>query len=290
MDGSEPIERNREALKRILAMLIAMAEMGSRGQFTFFRQENAAASRLARAEKSKLSPALTLPRRLYRAILLLLRPAESAARRLIIAAAREIVVVLPPPRKPKPKPPVRGPRAFMPVNPKKRHKPAPRAWSLSLLDPLKHPFRIRRRYVPAHAAPRITWLDLYAKRSPLPPPPTPDDPINAARLGQRFIALAAALDDLPGQAKRFARWQARNDAALARDSEARDAAIAQGKHGPSAVPFRRSSPLRWGRPPGGRLARYDPAAPRRSNIREIDEILAHAHALAVYALDRPDTS
>ena len=69
---------------------------------------------------------------------------------------------------------------------------------------------------------------------------------------------AAALDDLPGQAKRFARWKARNDAALARDRQARDAAMAQGKHGASAVPFRRLSPLRRGRPPGGRLSRYDP--------------------------------
>ena len=264
MDGSAPIETNREALKRILAMLFAMAGMAD--------------------------GASTLPRRLYRAILMLLRPAESATRRLIIAAARGIVVVLPPPRKLKPKPPIRGPRAFMPVGPKKRRKPAPRAWSLSLLDPLKRPFRVRRHYVPAHAAPRITWLDLYAKRSPLPPPPTPDDPINAARLGQRLVVLGAALDDLPGQAKRFALWQARHDAALARDSQARDAAIAEGKHGPSVVPFRRSSPLRRGRPPGGRLSRYEPDARRRSNIREIDEILAHAHALAVYALDRPDTS
>ena len=290
MDGTEPIERNREALKRILAMLVAMAGLGAGGQFTLFPQKGAVPSRQVQAEKSKLSPALTLPRRLYRAILMLLRPAESATRRLIIAAARGIVVALPPPRKPRPKPPLRGPRAHMPVGPKRRRKRTPRAWSLSLLDPLKRPFRVRRRYVPAHAAPCITWLDLYAKRSPLPPPPSPDDPIDAARLSQRLAALAAALDDLPGQAKRFARWQARNDAALARDSEARDAAIAEGKHGPSVVPFRRSSPLRRGRPPGGRLSRYDPDARRRSNIREVDEILAHAHALAVYALDRPDTS
>ena len=298
MDGSEPIEQNREALKRILAMLVAMAELGSRGQFTFFRQEDAAASRQARAEKSKLYPALTLPRHVYRAILLLLRPAESAARRLIIAAARGIVVALPPPRKPKPKPPIRGPRAHLPVGPKRRPKPAPRVLSnLSLIDPLKRYFRVRRRYVPAHAAPRIRWLGGFdspflPKPPPPPAPPSPDDPIDAARLGQRIAVLCAALDDLPGQAKRFARWRARNDAALARDSQARDAAIAEGKHGPSVVPFRRSSPLRWGRPPGSRLSRYDPSATHPRRIREIDEILAHAHALAVYALDRPrpDTS
>jgi hypothetical protein len=79
MDRSAAIERNREALKRILLMLVGMAEMAGGGT--------------------------TLPRHLYRAILLLLRPAESAVRRLIIAAARGIVVTLPPlrPRKPKPK-------------------------------------------------------------------------------------------------------------------------------------------------------------------------------------------
>ena len=42
--------------------------------------------------------------------------------------------------------------------------------------------------------------------------------------------------------------------------------------------------------PGGRLSRYDPTATHPRNIREIDEILAHAHALAVYALETPDTS
>ena len=295
MDGNAAIEGNREALKRILTTLVAMAGLSAGGQFTLFPQKGAAASGSAQAEKSKLSPALTLPRRLYRAILMLLRPAESATRRLIIAAARGIVVALPPPRKPKPKPPIRGPRAHMPVGPKRRRKPAPRAWSLPLIDPLKRYFRVRRRYVPAHAAPRIRWLGGFdspflPKPPPPPAPPSPDDPIDAARLGQRLAVLAAALDDLPGQANRFARWQARNDAALARDCQARDAAIAEGKHGPSVVPFRRSSPLRRGRPPGGRLARYEPDARRRSNIREIDEILAHAHALAIYALDRPDTS
>ena len=212
MDGTEPIERNREALKRILASLMAMAGLGAVGQFTLFPQKGAAASGQAQAENSNPSPALTLPRRLYRAILMLLRPAESAARRLIIAAARGLLVTLPPPRAPKPKPPIRGPRAFMPVNPKKRPKRAPRSLNLSLIDPLKRYFRVRRRYVPAHAAPRIRWLGGFdspflPKPPPPPAPPSPNDPIDAARLSQRLAALAAALDDLPGQAQRFARWR-----------------------------------------------------------------------------------
>ena len=72
MDWNAAIERNREALKRILAMLVAMAELAGGGA--------------------------TLPRHLHRAVLRLLRPAESAARRLVIVAARGLVVTLPPPR------------------------------------------------------------------------------------------------------------------------------------------------------------------------------------------------
>ncbi|MEQ1953550.1 hypothetical protein [Mesorhizobium sp. CN2-181] len=286
MDGTWAIEKNRVALTRIVAMLVAMAGMGAGrpgaggvgagGQFTFFPQKGAAVQNEARAEKSKLSPALTLPRHLYLAILRLLRPAEAAARRLIIAAAVGIVVTLPPPRPRKPKPAMlRGARAFLPKGPKKRAKVIPRNWSLSLLDPPRRPFRVSRRAVPAHAAPRILSLDFNASYRPLPPPSSPNDPIDARRIGLRLEALTAALDDLPGQAIRFARWKARRDAAIARG-------------GP--VSGRRRSPLRRGRPPGGRLSRYDPTATHSGRIREVDEILAHAHALAVYALDPPDTS
>jgi hypothetical protein len=284
MDGTAAIERNWEALKRLLAMLVGMAEMGfgtglgTGGQFTFFRQEDAAASRLARAEKSKLSPALTLPRHLYRAILRLLRPAEAAARRLIIAAAHGIVVVLPPVRPRKPTPAMRrGPRAFLPAGPKKRPKPAQRTMSLSLLDPPRRPFRPYHRHMPARAVPRVMSLDFGSPYRPLPPPPSPDDPIDAARLALRLEALASALNDLPGQANRFARWKARRDAAPAQEKS-------------DAGRSRRLSPLRRGRPPGGRLSGYDPTATHPRRIREVDEILAHAHALAVYALETGDTS
>jgi hypothetical protein len=321
-DASGPIERNRLALKRIVTSLVGMAglgaggqEPGAEGQFTLFPQKGEAAPELAQAEKSKLSPAPTppptVPRRVYRVILRLVRPAESAARRLIIAAARGIVVTLPPFRPRKPKTKISDTVAAMrrlglavtlsredfaryeaERKAAERRAARPRSLSLPLLDALKYPFRIRRKYVPAHAAPRILSLFSDAPYHRLPPPPTPDDPIDAARLSSRLATLAAALDDLPGQANRFARWKARNDAALARDREARDAAVAQGKHGASAVPFRRALPLRRGRPPGGRLSRFDPDAPRRKNIREIDEILAYAHAMAVYAMEtpRPDTS
>ncbi|MEQ1949902.1 hypothetical protein [Mesorhizobium sp. CN2-181] len=276
MEWSAAVEKNREALKRILAMLVAMAEMGlgAGGQFTFFPRKGAVASRLVRAEKSKLSPALSLPRHLHRAILKLLFPAEAAVRRLIIAVAQGIV--LPPMRPRKPKSPVlRGARAFMPKGPKRRPKSAAGAQNLPLVDPAWR-WNTRAWRPAATSVPRILGFDAYARFTPLPPPPSPDDPVDAARLARRLEVLASALDDLPGQAKRFARWKARRDAAL--------------KKPEGTGRIRRLSPLRPGRPPGGRLSRYDPVATHPRNIREIDEILAHAHALAVHALERPDTS
>ena len=218
MDGTQAIERNREALKRILAGVIAMASL------PVLR---------ACGDAGIAGGRPTLPRRLHRAILRLLRPAEAAARRLIIAAARGLVVALPLPRKPRLKPTTAEPllRRFgiavvmtpadlarAAILPRLRGRGtaeggggggAPRILSLPLLDPPRRPLsRGRRRYVPAHAAPRILFPGV-AEPFSLPPPPSADDPIDATRLGLRLAALAAALDDLPGQAKRFARWKAR---------------------------------------------------------------------------------
>ncbi|MFI0842464.1 hypothetical protein [Mesorhizobium sp. IMUNJ 23232] len=284
MDGSWTIEKNREALKRILLMLVGMAEMAG--------------------------GASTLPRHLYRAILRLLRPAESAARRLIIATARGIVVNLPPLRPRKLKPKISDTVAAMrrlglAVNLSKqdfaryeaeckaaeRRAARPRAICLPLFDPQKYPFRVRRRYVPARGVPRIS-VPGFSERAALPPPPSPDDPIDAARLGLRLAALGAALDDLPKQARRFARWKARCDAAVAEMRQIGSAVVVPGRTARGTIRFQRTRPLWLGRPPGGRLSPYDPDVRRRSNIREIDEILAHAHALALDALNplRPDTS
>ena len=104
-DASTTIERYRQALKHILMMLVGMAEMGFGRPLSLVLGEAAVAPRPGRAGRNKPPAALCLPRHLYRAILLILRPAESAARRLIIATAQAIVVTLPPfrPKKPKPK-------------------------------------------------------------------------------------------------------------------------------------------------------------------------------------------
>ena len=83
------VDRNHQALKRILASLFAMAGWTATGG-TFLRACSDAGS------------ASILPRHLYVAILRLLRPAEAATRRLVIVLSRGISVTLPPQRAAKP--------------------------------------------------------------------------------------------------------------------------------------------------------------------------------------------
>src|SRR5688572_18549084 len=99
MDWTLAIEKNREALKRMLAMLVAMAGLGHSAIGS--RQSEPARGADGLTVPDCLLPTAdcrTLPRHLHRAILRLLRPAESAARRLIIVMARGLVVTLPPAR------------------------------------------------------------------------------------------------------------------------------------------------------------------------------------------------
>nr|WP_295461952.1 hypothetical protein [Mesorhizobium sp.] len=267
------IQRNREALRRILAMLMAMAgfDVGERG-----------------------SP--TLPRLAHRAVLRLLRPAESAARRLVIVAARGLTVELAP--RPAARPVQTGTSAFLrkgvgtgiilprgvSVASLRGETPRARTYAFPLLDPLTRPGPPRLRT--ARDTPRIVFFGPGARPpARLRPPCLPGDLLDARRLVLRLAALSAALDDLPGQARRFARWQARA-AAYARE---RQAAAAQSpaagtRHGGGRpARFRRSSPFRPGRPPGQK----SPKNPRRG---EVHEILADLHYFAVEALERPDTS
>lgn len=154
MNWNAAIERNGEALKRILAVLIAMA-----------------------------SGEATLPRHLHRAILALLRPTEAAARRLIIVAARGLVVPPPHPRKVKPKSGsifVRNgkgtgillshgirPTAVLPGVATPR--PAPRSLALSLSDTLR---RLPGRRNPlAGGVPRFSVPGISEPHASCPAPP-----------------------------------------------------------------------------------------------------------------------
>lgn len=264
MDWDAAIERNREALKRILAMLAAMA-----GIAVGPRPEVRAGS----------EPRRTLPRHLHRAIVGLLRPAESAARRLIIVVARDLVVAPSRPRKPKPAfahAALRRLGIAVVMSPADRagaaaagREPAarPRRSSLPLLDPLPRPARRARRTVSDRSMPRIRTLGMAdPRRVQAPSPPSPDDPVDATRLASRLAALASALDDLPGQAMRLARWRARRDPAR------------------TAGRVRRLSPLR----PGPAYGVRRPGSRRR--VHEVDDVLADMHYFAFHALQRPDTS
>jgi hypothetical protein len=285
MDWNLAIERNREALKRIVAMLVAMTGLGNGHSAIAGRQSE---SEPAQAADGPATPdgqlptadcRVLLPRHLHRAILRLLRPAESAARRLVIVMARGLVVALPArvhQRKPRSKPTFLrkpgGTGILMPRGSMSSTRPAPRTLALPLFDPLR-PFRTRPKRPAANGIPRISFPGLTAL-FPITPrrPPAPDDPLDATRLALRLQALRAALDDLPGQARRFARWKA---------ARRRDAVGAQNKK-QHAGRIRRVWPLRPGRPPGQR--------PANRRTHEVHEILNDLHGLAFDVLEHPDTS
>ena len=314
MDGSGAIERNRAALVRIVASLAAMAGFTSplAGEDGSARRGKAEPSaEPGEGDLSGVRP--TIPRHLWVAMLRLLRPAEAAARRLIIAAARGLVVPPPSPPKTTPKPADPAPfqRRFglaVMASPARiaqaaaaarraraqgadaTRPAAARAFSLPLLDPLRNPLRPSGHARHARAVPRILFPGLIEPFR-IPPPPSPDDPVSAAGVARRIAALAAALDDLPRQARRFARLKARMDAQAVQYRAVAGASEAGGSAPPSARRrFRRTSPLRGGPPYAGRLAVWDPTVPHGKHIREVDVILAHVHALADYALAFPDTS
>lgn len=246
LDWSFAIEKHREALKAILAMLVAMAGL------PFPHAGGGGGAAVA-------DGGATLPRRLHRALLALLRPAEAAARRLVIVAARGLVVALRSSR-----PDAAAARKAPPTPP----KAVPRALSLPLFDPLP---RWKRRVRQA-AVPRISVPGFIAP-FPVAPryPPSPNDPVDAARLVLRLKVLAAALDDLPRHARRFARWR-----------RARVDADGQERSGPRSGRFRRTWPLRPGRPPGHRSRKSGRPA------YAVHEVLDDLHGLAVWALQ--DTS
>jgi hypothetical protein len=182
----------------------------------------------------------TLPRYLYRNALLILRQAESAVRRLIVIAAHEIAL-----RGFK----LRKPRAtttnFLLLPERSEHK----APVFNLIEPLKD------------FSSKTADFDIFGVPTKPNYASTDRTPSPAAHLGQRLLALKNALDSIPQQAKRLARWYV-----------ARDLALKQSQP-------HRLSPMRPGTPP----------ASRRAKRSEMDKVLLECHLLAIYVRDRRDS-
>jgi hypothetical protein len=231
----EAIATNRDALLGILAWLVSMLGL----------------------EAGKVLP--RMPRALYRAVLQVLVPAESALRRLIVFAAQGLTVTLEP----------SSPRAVSQEHGRRRGRVSPPVFAL--FDPVHRTRRPRHSMARPRAEPRLSVFDHYGhlvcsstapRPKPKPPKPEPDGLINPKRLCRRLEALQRALQDIPRQAKRLARWRARQE-----------------KTQPSTPTSKPLSPLREGPPPGYRKKRQ----------HEVDDILAECHDLARLAL-APDTS
>jgi hypothetical protein len=194
-----------------------------------------------------------IPKPLHSAVSLILRPAESAVRRLIVIAAKGVVVKLAPSR------PMSKGKVIGKGN-------GSRLPAFKLYDTRKYfPELSQRRVRYAKHPPRILFLtpesrldDLWPRPSPVAAPaPSPDGLVNVQRLTWRLQALKLALEDLPRQARRMARWRMRREAI-------------------KTPVFK--SPLRPGPPPG-----------RRKPVHEVEEVLADCDWLADMAM-RPDTS
>jgi hypothetical protein len=182
MDWAKAIEINHTALMRIVAALIAVMRTVGGGM------------------AERLTP------RVYRAVVRVLRPAESAVRRLIIVAARGLVVKLPPSRP-------------MPAGLKASGKKGGASNLFQLFDSRKRfNRRVRRRRIGPRIEPRVHSIDFSPFAAPFKPTSEliaareSDGTVSAARLGRRLAAIKAALEDLPRQAKRLARWRARRRA------------------------------------------------------------------------------
>ena len=230
MDWDLAIRRNRDQIREIVLVLFALAGMRVGGLL------------------------FMLPRDVVSAIMMVLRPAESAVRRLIVIAAHGLVLK---PQTPRPFV-ILGHRPEDPV----RAMPYPigRTKAFQLFDPLKsfdhEDYWDHARRMHENA---LRPIDPLAIRQAAIIDTTP---VDAKLLGQRLNALMRALDNLPAQARRLARFYAKRDALL------------------KARRPTRCSPMRPGLPPGWRQRR----------IHEIDEVLRECHGLAVDLLNAPDTS
>ncbi|WP_223476321.1 hypothetical protein [Oricola indica] len=203
------IERNRDALLRIVAMLFTLAGIDGNGAVA------------------------TLPRHMRNHLLRMLRPAESAVRRLVVIVARNLKYALPAARSDAP---ARAGKA------RGRNGEAARMPSFPVIDPMPAiPLGPVRRY--SRSFPRITAIG-FSEPCPVPDPALPDDTVDAAGLCRRMAVLKRVLDDLDAQARRLARWRARRDLALEalREGRSQGKTIRLSAMRPGRPPGRRKRP------------------------------------------------
>jgi hypothetical protein len=213
MDWARAIEINRKALTQIVAEVFALLGLAAGGTVE------------------------RLPHGLYVAAERLLRPAESALRRLIVIAARGLVVKLSPKR----------PMSTGLVIVRKGSSPMP----FRLYDRRKrfdfitfeNPLIIKVRTYESN--PFNPFSSFYHSR-----PAKPDAGGRALQLCRRLAAIAHALETIPLQAQRLARWQIRRK---------------------NLEKPKFTSPLRPGPPPGR----------RKITTHNVDFVLQECHALAL---------
>jgi hypothetical protein len=207
MDWAGFAEHNRANLMRIVMELFVLA-------------------RIAPGERPERDPAAasnplmtTLPRYVYRAVMLILEPAEAAMRRLLIIAAQGLVLKAVPPRS--------APIGIIASKGDAcAHMP-----SFNMFDPTKSFWDFWR-----------TEMEGYVAR-PFPaelPEPQRFAPVNAVSMWRRINALHDAISDLPKAVRRFARWKARRNLAIKENRPIRP---------------QRLSPMRPGYAPGYRKKR-----------------------------------
>jgi hypothetical protein len=238
MDWQLAITRNREALTAIIMALIR--SLGLAGLTSPLWGEV-----VRRTGDGAL--AYTLPLHIYCRALAILRPAESAVRRLIMIAAHEMAL-----RGVKLRVRRQGGLAeFL-----SSHRPNPHSEpaipAFRLIDPLKAFGEI------------IPDFEVVGQHQSFDDNDAPSSTtrICAITLSRRLLALKHALENLPKQAKRLARWYVQRDAAL------------------QNLRPHRLSPVRPGAPVG---------LPKTKRS-EIQEILLECHLLAIHACDQHDSS
>ncbi len=221
MNWTLGIDRQREALLRMVAALLVMAGDGG-----------------------------VLPRQVRTGIWRVLRPAEAAFRRLLVV----VKVVL------KIEAPVAVPRGGpVPAIPRVLGDAAARIPAFALFDARKS-FKPRSSVRGCKPQPNIRFFDEVQVFEPVVVI-SPDDAVSAAHLMRRLRALHVALGDVPKQARRLARWEAKRLAVRAETG-------------------RYIAPMRPGKPPGHRDRGRHP----------VDFVLKECHEMALYALhDPPDT-